>query len=511
MAKKDDDKPPDSNQSFSTNKSGLSSFNQNNKRKIRRWREWHERETPVKVIGKKTKKGVKIEIKSLPLSCQLELKYPNSFWKNYPLDNKIKLLDNITYIFTAHLPFLLKGNIRLEYNTGYPHVYSWSNQCFARYLPAYWYLYHGKRGTRVFPLLKTLLNSNVTFSKTKDTPPSFPDTIDENVIIPFTFGKDSFLTYHLAKELNLNPIIIWFNDPVDEGFEGKHKKKLFKKFTKLTNQKICYLDNPLGSLREKGEGWFGWELSITSWILLSLPFAYAKKAGYIIIGNEKSCNDFFYDQNGIKVVPDYEQSNQATEELSILTQSLSEGEVYTTAFLQGLHELAILAILKNRYFKNTFKFLMSCWSETNAGKNKRWCGSCSKCARIYLYLTANGINPITQAGFKDNMLQLKNKNLYNVFGQTASGTGWDAFGLNFSEQALAFYLTYLRNAKDPLVKEFIKSPSFQYAKSNFKNLINEYYSLHPETITPPQWKSKIDKIFKTSLKNARKEINSLIK
>lgn len=507
------DEPPNRRRHFNNKKYPIGNscipLSQENQKafKNHKWRAWHEREVPVRINGRSINNGVEIKISSKQLTKSLSIIYPNSIWKKYPKENKVKLVDNITYIFTAHLPFLLKGNIRLEYNTGYPHVYSWANQCFMRFLPAYWYLYKGRRGTRVFPMLKTLLNSRACFSETKDVPPSFPETIDENIIIPFTFGKDSFLTFSVAKELKLNPTLVYFNEPTEE-YASKHKLELIKGFTKEFGEKIYYVENPLGSLREYGEGWFGWEMALTSWSLLSLPFAYHKKAGYIVFSNEVSCNDFFYDKENLKVVPDYEQSSQATEELSILTQALSEGEVYTTTFLQGLYEIAIVSILKDRYPK-ILKYLMSCWAENDSARDKRWCANCSKCARIYIFLVANGIDPIKDVGYKDNMLLKKFEKFYNVFGKLAVGTGFDSFGVNRDEQLIAFYLAYLRGNRGPLVLKFSKSPQFKEAESRFDDLVSKYFSLHKEFITPPQWKKKIDRIFESSLKKTRKEIKNL--
>lgn len=210
-------------------------------------------------------------------------------------------------------------------------------------------------------------------------------------------------------------------------------------------------------------------------------------------------------------MPDYEQTAQATEEMSLLTQALSEGEVYTTTFLQGIDELAVLAILKTRYSKDTFRYLMSCWSENEFGKDKRWCGNCSKCARIYAYLTAVGVNPMKEAGFKDDMFDISKKHLFNVFGQKATGTGWDAFGLNTNEQALAFYLSYLRGYRQGLLKEFQALPIFLETKNKIHHLLMEYFSLHNEQVTPPQWKKKIDRIIKSALHDFRLEVFNLVK
>ncbi len=494
---KSDDKPPDT-----------ASTNGNNNG--HKWRPWHEREVPVTIKGFNTKKGISISVKSKQLAHDLHLDYPSPIWKSYPKDNKVKLIDNTTYIFTAHLPLLLKGNIRLEYNTGYPQSYSWANHSFMRNLPAYWYLFNQRKGTGVTPILKTLLNSNAIFSQTKDVPPLFPASIDENVIIPFTFGKDSFLTYHLSKSLGLHPVLIFFEDPVDEGYEGYHKKLLFKQFNQKFKEKTYFLQNPLGSLREKGDGWYGWELAITSWTLLCLPFAYYFKSGYIIFSNEKSVNTFFYDKNGYKIATEFEQSDKAVEELSLLTQALTEGEVYTTTFLQGLNDLAILGILKQNYFEKTFPYLMSCWSETEAGKDKRWCGACSKCARIFLYLVANGIDPISNCGYQDNMLELPYKPFYHIFGESLKTSGWDLFAVNTDEMALSFYLAYLRGYNYPLIKKFMRTEYAHYVHKNFIRLVEEYYSLHPEIITPPQWKKRIDKIMTKALGKIKQDIYSLV-
>lgn len=472
----------------------------------RSWKAWHEREIPVRIHATNTTKGVKIKISSKPLSTEFEVKYPNSIWEKYPKENKIKLLDNIAYIFTAHLPLYLKGNIRLEYNTGYPQCFSWAQHCFMKHLPLYWY-YYKSRGTGVFPLLKTLLNSRAYFSDTKDVPPEFPATDDNNIILPFTFGKDSFLSYHVIKELGLNPILIFFDNPDDSDFEGKHKKILFKEFVKKTKDQYHFFENPIEQIRDQEpQGCYGWELLLTSWTILSLPFAYKHEAGYLVFSNEKSVNAFFYDESGFKVVPEYEQAYQATEELSLMTQALSEGEVYTTTFLQGLNDIAIVGILKYRYPETTLKYLMSCWS---GAEDKRWCGNCSKCARLYLYLSAFGVDPIKEAGFEDNLFLKSHQNLYNVFGKKASGTGWDSFGLNTYEQALAFYICTLRGQKDPLVKKFKKTQLYKYVKENLAELVDEYLSLHEEHTTPVIWEKQINKIYNSTLREIKKDIIKL--
>lgn len=108
------------------------------------------------------------------------------------------------------------------------------------------------------------------------------------------------------------------------------------------------------------------------------------------------------------------------------------------------------------------------------------------------------------------MFDVSKKHLFNVFGQKATGTGWDAFGLNTNEQSLAFYLSYLRGNKYGLLKEFRQSPLFFETKNKVHHLLKEYFSLHNEQVTPPQWKKKIDSIIKSALHDFRTEVFRLV-
>jgi hypothetical protein len=462
----------------------------------------------LKVNGKVTKTGLSINVVDHELSKKVQFRYPNHVWKQYGMANRKKLVDNLTYIFTAHMPFIVGKSARLTYNTAYPQVYSWVNQTFMRFLPAYQYLHKGKPNMETGTILRTLLNSTSAFLGDRDDqPPEFPETFNKNVVIPFTFGKDSFITYHIAKELGLNPTLVYFNEPTEK-YSDKHKQKLVKQFYKDTGEKVFYINNTLGALRSEGEDWFGWELALTSWALLALPFAHMNKAAYVIYSNPKSNNNFMFDSEGYKVMPTYEESDQAVEEISLVTQSLSEGEVSVISFLMGISNLGIMAVLKDRYYEGTFKYLMSCWAENKYAKDNRWCCHCTKCARTYMYLLSQGIDPKV-AGFRENMLKAEKMDLYNVFGKRASGTGWDAFGLNTEEQALAFYIAILRGFKAPLLSEFKRTPLFEEVKKDFKHLIEDYYSLHPERIIVGRWKPAINKILKESLEKSKEEILAL--
>lgn len=473
-----------------------------------KWRAWHEREIPVKVTSNYSENEISIQVTSRVINKALKITYPNNLWKPLPKTLKDKLLNNIAYSYTAHLPLVLNCNIRLEFNTEYPQVCSWSNQSFMKFLPSYWHAYKSKRGTHILPILKTILNTTYTFEPAHDEVYNFPKTSEKHVVLPFTFGKDSYLTYELVKKLGLKPILFWINDPLSP-YESKHKKDLFKAFSKQTGDNIFCIESECETLREMEEGYFGWEIPLTTWAILAIPLAYKWKAKYVVFSNEKSCDSFFYDQDGLKVIPDYEQSSQAVDEISHVTQSLSKGNLFTTSLLQGLDDLAIVAILKSLSKETIFNSLMSCGS-SHEDDESRWCNTCSKCARLYLYLSANGIDPIKEAGFKENMFKMSKIGLYNSFGKTAEGDLYDSFGLNTEEQSLAFYLCYLRGLRDPLVREFKKTQAFLETKDRFLFLIEEYYSHCEDSVMPLFCKNKLYKYYEDTLEKVREELKNLM-
>lgn len=466
---------------------------------------------PIMVQAKATKNGIQIAFEkkiSSKINKSHETRFPKEIWSNYPSSEKEKLKRNILFNFTAHIPLLIEREVHFKANIQQPEIYSWIYHSLMRFLPAYSYLYNDKNSKAIIPVLKTILNSNWTFEEPKDEKSEFSQTDENKVVIPLTFGKDSLLSYYLAKSLNLKTTLVYFNEPTEK-YAKQHKLLLIKQFLRENQEKYHFIDNDIASLRAPDNGWFGWESTLTSYALLSLPFAHTSKAKYIIFSNEISCNDSFRSKDNIDVMFDYEQSHHATAELSTITKNLTNGNVNCTNLLEGLYEIAITGILKQQY-PQSLKYLMSCWAENSKAKECRWCEHCSKCARIYIFLTANGIEP-KDVGFKNSMLTEKKENLFSIFetkSQTKSIT-YDSLGINREEQLLAFYLTALRENQSPLIKKFKKSALFPEIKKRAKSLLKKYYSLHPENMSPKKLRPHLNKILSSALKKSLTELNSL--
>ncbi len=229
----------------------------------------------IEVTGQVRKDGFYIGVHQGRQHKSLKIVYPAHIWSRYPQPLKQLLLDNLAFLATYYLPFINGAPMKVEYTTSYPQIQApvIKNATFS--IPFYNFL--RKRPTD--KLLKILLNSQYEFKgyTNRDSSLNYKKfkSYSNRVIVPFTFGKDSLLTSALCRALKMKPTLIYV-DESEEIFEGQQKKKLRTRFEKEFNEKIEFIKSPLDSIREKGtDGWFGWELQLTSMVLILIPYAYA--------------------------------------------------------------------------------------------------------------------------------------------------------------------------------------------------------------------------------------------
>jgi len=156
-----------------------------------------------------------------------------------------------------------------------------------------------------------------------------------------------------------------------------------------------------------------------------------------------------------------------------------------------------MKILHRRY-PEIAKYQMSCFFLEDTSATKRWCGQCSKCARMYIFMLALGINPET-VGFTENMLGLKKADLFSLFGGNDEFKGiYDESGLGKNEQLLAFLMAYQKGIKGPLMKEFIKKNLLE-AKTREKELREKFFGIHTTKTLTYEIKTPLLKIFREEL------------
>jgi hypothetical protein len=257
---------------------------------------------------------------------------------------------------------------------------------------------------------------------------------------------------------------------------------------------VDFLKSPIDSLREKGDdGWFGWEFQLTCIVLLLIPFAYAHKARYIFFSNERSCDYYTFDRDGYKFYPDLEQSKEWTRELSVITEGLTGGRVQVRDLLEPLEETAIIRIL-HRLFPAYAKYQSSCFSSHPRAKTQRWCGRCSKCARMYIFLKGNKIDPKT-VGYNDNLLKGKFKKLYSAFGkQETKDSAYEMSQVGRLEELFAFWLSSQNGAKGELISLFRRL--YLPKMTSYGDVLNHnFFSLASFDLVPPKYRKKLKRVF----------------
>jgi len=316
-------------------------------------------------------------------------------------------------------------------------------------------------------------------------------------LIPFTFGKDSLLSFALTNELRIKPILMFFREPRC-AFENRHKYLLSKRFLKEFGLKVNFFPVTTGWLREINDSQtsWGWDLILTQYTLFLLPFLFAYRTRYLFWANEQSCNETFIDHEGYIINPVFEQNPQWLLNTNSALKVLGCRSIFAS-LVEPLHEIAITYILHHRY-PQIAKYQSSCFGEEKQAKTRRWCSICSKCARMYIFLKALGINP-QKVGFSqsEKMLNQEKRHLYSLF-NGGNGSSYDASGLGKDEQLLAFYLAYKKGVKGELIAEFVKK-HFAEAKKREQELYQTFFSIHPPKTLNYELKKPILKIFEEEL------------
>lgn len=433
--------------------------------------------------------------------------YPLYIWKEFPVEFRQNFADSIAYFLTMHLVLDKNSERKIVYHFPPPIIEPFFFKGMIYSLGETALIDKEVLGKTDF-LIKFFYNKqfNIEFSGG----PRFTrfKTVNRNskkrAIIPFSFGKDSLLTFALAKELGIHPYPIFFREPRCP-YENRHKKRLIQRFLEDFEIKVNIFPLSTGWLREvKGDFW-GWDLLLTQYTLLLLPFLFGWRAKYLFWAHEQSCNDILVDESGFIVNPVFEQSKNWLLVTNSVMRALGCNSIFSS-LVEPLYEIAIMKILHFRY-PEIGKYQMSCFAEEKPAETKRWCGVCSKCARIYIFLRALGISP-KRVGFNQDMLLEKKRHLYCLFQDKDTkikDSTYDQSGLGRDEQLLAFYLAYKKGVKGGLIREFEKK-YLKEAKRREKELRAKFFGIHSSLTIPSEIKSNLFRIYREELEEMGGEV-----
>ena len=99
-----------------------------------------------------------------------------------------------------------------------------------------------------------------------------------------------------------------------------------------------------GWLRQIEDLYWGWDLLLTQYTLLLIPFIFGIRSRYLFCGNEQSCNETLIDPEGFIINPVYEQSHDWLL-LSNAMAKVMGCNAIMASLVEPIHEIAIMKIL----------------------------------------------------------------------------------------------------------------------------------------------------------------------
>ena len=452
--------------------------------------------TQLHIYSRVTDKGINIRFRDEIY----HIIYPVQVWNTTPKETQTALKDNLALATTMHLPLIFDSKV-IVYHSGHPLLEPYFVQNFLKDIPSCTEVDATKTEDIVrkfFNIKYQFLDSNIIY------PSQQPVNAPHGAIVGMSFGKDSLLTYAVADEIGLEPEMVYIVEQ-SMTFEQKHKTKLAKRFKKEFGRQLNILKHETGKFRDYPHlklpfSELGWGLQTTEYALDLIPFAYALKTQYILFGNEQTAAATYMDTKGMWTVhPCYDQSHHWTLHINQITQMFSGRSVHTGSLIEPLMDMMIQYILANRY-PEIAKYQMSCFTETEAGRDYHWCHNCSICAKMYLMCVGSGINP-KKIGLKENMLERKYKRFFTLFGGKSITMTYAHTDIGRDEQLFAFYLAAKRGTEGGLIKEFKASPLYQEAKDREEELWKKFCSLHTSISVPKELTKKVNSIYREELKS----------
>ncbi len=421
---------------------------------------------------------------------------PKDTWNILSHDFKEFFIDNFAMLKSVHIP-LMFGDKVVHINRRKPKLMDYFIEMQLADIPGMYYL----REKSSKEELNFVKNAEFNFEKGKIRLEKLNASEKEDSIISFSYGKDSLMSLALSAELGIKQRLIGFDEKGAE-IEIRYKKRLDKKLKKEFGFEVERIRNdsmPLHSFRNfriKNSHDYSLGHLMTEYVFLTIPFANKYSAKYIILGNERSCNDYVLDKYNNKCYPSFDQSADWMLKTNKMLGKFSN--IRTVSLVGPLGDLAILKVLYERY-PTIAKYQYSCFPDESAKiENERWCCNCSKCARLFIMFKAIG-EDVKKIGFTKNMLEKESKNYYSIFAEKSNNTLYDDIGVGKSEQIYAFYLACKKGAKGWLIDEF-KRKYMVLAKEKEEEWFKEFFGIHESRTMPRNINLKVKSIYKEVLK-----------
>lgn len=454
----------------------------------------------VRITSHVLENGIATEVNSK----RIALSYPPAVWRSLPKELRKPFADTATYFFTHHLA--LTGSRELRYAFPSPAARSIFFHGLLYALAATSIEFPEKR-VSAQSFIQNLYNSDFRLHFAGiPSPLSTKRQYQVNrktALLPLSFGKDSLLSLAVLKELGFRVTPLLFLEPTST-YENKNKRFLAKVLEENEDIETTFLPNTYGFLRDQAGLMWGWDMLLTQYTLLLLPYLWATGAELLLWSNEQSTNEVETNKRGYILNPTHEQSISWTLHLNNLLHTFRVNAT-VASLVEPLHELAILYVLHHRYPKLA-ALQHSCLNDPDK-PDKRWCGRCYECARVYIFLVALGIDPLT-VGFSDTMLTLSKRPLFYLFSKK-NKKNLNSLFQSYPERILSFTLAYRRGVQAPLISLFAKEilPAIE---PHISELASHALTMYPSRTMPKGLFEKVRPIYQAELTKFRRELSAVV-
>lgn len=321
----------------------------------------------------------------------------------------------------------------------------------------------------------------------------------EKALILMSFGKDSLLSFGLAKEIGMDVSIFFNVDTGEDDCEFNKKLIILKRFKKdFKNKSYLLYDNTESILGLDFPDYFKDFVSSTTllhYTLLAMPISHLEHASSILVGNEQNLSDSYINKDGIKAYVHPDQTSEFMQGFNALLSIYTNNNTKVVSLIESIYNLFEIKILYSRY-PELLKYVMCCADERlNKG---RWCYRCPMCAKAFLYTKAFGFDTKRIHLYK-SFFGKQHKKLYPLFNKNPKRTHEKPPKVR-DEQLLSFYLAYKKGAKGYLVDKF-KKEFLDEAKERYEELHKIFFGIHPTASMPKKIKQDIISIYKEEINN----------
>ncbi len=419
--------------------------------------------------------------------------YPKNIWSGLTLKTKQSIIDNLAYVKLASYSAFLKEDF--IFNSSMPYFKSFFDECAIKDFPRFGH----EDNLSAKEMIENFRNAKFRFDSDKVSMPDEDACTEDGAVLGMSFGKDSLLSYAVAKEIKLPVKLVFVKDCGK--VELKHKLNLMNKFKKKFNEEIFILkDNTDNIASDKtiniinSEGIYG-SNAMNGYMMMLVPFAYGFRLNTILFGNEHNLNDYFIDEQNFKCYPSYEQSSEWMEKQNNALKGFTGSKIGVASFINPIYNIAEYKTLYGRY-PELAKFQMSCSHDPHGNEEDRWCYKCPMCAKAFLYTAALGFDSKSMS-FNKNFFDKEYEHLYPLFSNTITRLYEKPKAVK-DEQLFAFYLASKIGNNSYLVEKF-KKEFLDEAKEREDELYKKFFGVHPSPAIPNKLKAEIISIYKEEL------------